>query len=98
MKKFIAIAVLTLGFTTSAMAAQFKGFVEDTKCSANSEMKGNAACAKGCIKGGSPAVLVTADGKVYKIANQDKIVAHAGENVTVNGTLKDGTITVESVN
>jgi hypothetical protein len=60
-------------------------------------MKNNADCAKKCIKGGSPAVLVTADGKVYKIANQDKIVAHAGEEVTVTGTAKGETITVASV-
>jgi hypothetical protein len=59
-------------------------------------MKDDAACAKKCIKGGSPAVLVTADGKIYKIANQDKIVALAGENVTVTGDAKDDTITIAS--
>jgi len=97
MKKIIAIAVMTMGLTASAMAADFKGFVEDQKCSTNPEMKGDVQCAKGCIKGGSPAVLVTQDGKVYKIANQEKIVAHAGENVTIKGTLSGDTITVESV-
>ena len=60
-------------------------------------MKGDADCAKKCIKGGSPAVLVTEDGKIYKIANQDKIVAMAGENVTVMGKLKGDTLTVASV-
>ena len=97
MKKLIAIALLTFSFTASAMAAEFKGFVEDTACAGKPGMAGDAECAKKCIKGGSPAVLVTADGKIYKIANQAKIVAHAGENVTVTGTLKGDTITVEDV-
>jgi hypothetical protein len=50
-----------------------------------------------CVKGGSPAVLVTADGKIYKIANQDKIVAQAGKNVTISGKLTGDTITVDSL-
>jgi hypothetical protein len=79
------------------MAAEFKGFVEDTACSSKPGMKDNAQCAARCIKGGSPAVLVSEDGKIYKIANQDKIVAHAGEKVTVTGDLKDDTITVSDV-
>ena len=54
-------------------------------------------CAKKCIQGGSPAVLVTADGTIYKIANQDKLVSHAGENVTVTGKANGDTITVDSV-
>jgi Protein of unknown function (DUF5818) len=40
---------------------------------------------------------VTPEGKIYKIANQDKIVASAGQNVTVTGKLKGDTITVDSV-
>lgn len=97
MKRLTALAALVLGLSAFALAAEFKGFVEDTSCSTKSEMKADADCAKKCIKGGSPAVLVTADGKVYKIANQDKIVAHAGEQVTVTGSVKDDTITVASV-
>jgi hypothetical protein len=42
-------------------------------------------------------VLVTADGKVFQIANQDKITSKAGENVTITGTLKGETITIDSV-
>jgi hypothetical protein len=97
MKKFTVVASLLLGLSALSVAAEFKGFVEDTACSTKAEMKDNADCAKKCIKGGSPAVLVTADGKVFKIANQDKIVAHAGENVTVTGSAKGDTITVASV-
>jgi hypothetical protein len=97
MKKLTAAAALVFGLAASGMAAEFKGFVEDTKCSTNPDMKDDADCAQKCIKGGSPAVLVTADGKIYKIANQDKIVAHAGMKVVVTGDMKGDTITVASV-
>jgi hypothetical protein len=97
MKKLIAIALLTFSFTASAMAAEFKGFVEDTACAGKPDMAGDAECAKKCIKGGSPAVLVTADGKIYKIDNQSKIVSFAGENVVIQGTLNGDTITISKV-
>jgi hypothetical protein len=97
MNKISAVALMILGLAASGMAAELKGFVEDQKCSTMAAMKGNAECAQKCIKGGSPAVLVTEDGKIYKIANQDKIVASAGQNVTVTGSVKGDTITVESV-
>ena len=71
------------------------------KCGAFLREKGrsreNAACAEKCIKGGSPAVLVTDDGTVYKIADQDKVVAHAGHKVTITGTMDGDTIKVDSV-
>jgi hypothetical protein len=97
MKTITAIGLMTIGLAASGLAAEYKGFVEDTACANKPEMKGNAECAQKCIKGGSPAVLVTEDGKVYKIANQDKIVASAGTNVTVTGKLKGDTLTVDSV-
>jgi hypothetical protein len=97
MKKFIAIALLTFGFTASAMAAEFKGFVEDTACAGKPGMAGDSECAKSCIKGGSPAVLVMPDGKIYKVDDQSKIVSWAGENVTVEGTLNGDTITITKV-
>lgn len=97
MKKITALGLMTIGLAATALAAEYKGFVEDTACANKPEMKGDAACAQKCIKGGSPAVLVTEDGKVYKIANQSKIVASAGMNVTVTGKLKGDTLTVDSV-
>ncbi len=75
MKKLSVVFALA---AISAMAADWTGYVMDEKCSRNKEMLGNTACAEKCIKGGSAAVLVTEEGKVYKIANQDKVTAHAG--------------------
>ncbi len=97
MKKLTAVAALALGLAASGFAAEFKGFVEDTNCSTKPAMKDDAECAKKCIKGGSPAVLVGEDGKIYKIDNQAKIVDHAGMKVTVTGKLTGDTITVDSV-
>ena len=97
MKKITALVALSFGLAASGIAAEFKGFVEDTNCAAKPAMKDNAACAEKCIKGGSPAVLVTPEGKIYKIADQAKIVDYAGKNVTVTGSVKEDTITIESV-
>jgi hypothetical protein len=97
MKRITAVALMSMGLAAIGMAAEFTGFVEDTSCSTKPGMKGNAACAKSCVKGGSPAVLMTADGTVYKIANQDKIVSHAGETVTVTADLKGDTLTINTV-
>ena len=97
MKVLTATALLTLGLAASAMAADFTGFVEDTTCSTKAGMKDDAECAQKCIKGGSPAVLVTPDGKIYKIAEQDKIAAHAGHHVTITGDLNGDTISITKV-
>ena len=54
-------------------------------------------CAKKCLKNGDTAVLVAPDGKIFKIANQSSVIPHAGEHVTVEGTLAGDTITVDKV-
>ena len=97
MRTITAVALMTMGLAASSMAANFKGVVMDEKCSGMPDMKSNVDCIRKCIKDGSPAVLVTADGKIYNIANQDKVLASAGKNVTVNGKLAGDTITVASV-
>jgi hypothetical protein len=97
MNKAILALALAAGFSTSVMAAQFKGYIIDEKCSKVASMKGDVDCANKCIKSGSPAVLVTDSGKVYKIANQDKVIAMAGKQVTINGKESADTITVDSI-
>ena len=56
MKKVLAVFALA---TVSGMAADFTGYIIDEKCASKKEMRGNVACAEGCIKRGSPAVMVT---------------------------------------
>ena len=97
MKRAILAVGLAVGFSASVMAAEFKGYIIDEKCSKIASMKGDVDCATKCIKSGSPAVLLTDDGKIYKIANQDKVVAMAGKQVTLSGKASNDTITVDSV-
>ena len=97
MKTVTALTAMFLGLAVSSFAADFKGFVQDESCSTKPAMKGNAECSKKCIDGGQKAVLVTEDGKILKIADQDKVKAHAGHNVTITGKLDGDTISVEKV-
>src|SRR6185437_10254914 len=94
MKKLLAALSLA---AISAMAANVTGYIVDKNCSSNKAMLGNEACATACIKKGSPAVLATEDGKVYSIANQDKVKAEAGKKVTVTGKVEGDTITVDTI-
>ena len=97
MYKAVLALALTAGFAGSVLAAEYKGYIIDEKCSKVASMKGDVDCASKCIKGGSPAVLLTDDGKVYKIADQAKVTPMAGKEVTINGKLSGDTITVDSV-
>jgi hypothetical protein len=97
MNKAILAFALATGFCATAMAAEYKGYIIDEKCSKTASMKGDVDCANKCIKGGSPAVLVTDSGKIYKIANQDKVVPMAGKEVTIAGKAKGDTLTVDSI-
>jgi len=81
----------------SAMAADWTGYIVDKNCSKNKAMWSNEACAKKCLDGGAPAVFVTEDGKVYQVADQDKVKAHGGHKVTITGKMDGETIHVDSV-
>ncbi|HWB86888.1 MAG TPA: DUF5818 domain-containing protein [Bryobacteraceae bacterium] len=101
MKKFVFLLAVATGLSLSAMAAEWTGYIADQACAGKQGAKAasasHAACAAKCIKGGSEAVLVTADGKVYKIADQAKVVDHAGQKVTLTGTMDGDSIKVDSV-
>jgi hypothetical protein len=101
MKKLLTVSVLSLPFlSVSAMAQTFRGVVSDSMCAHNNMMKAttvdHAACAKKCIKMGSPAVLIVGD-KIYNVANAARLNPYAGKTVTVDGKLAGNTITVMSV-
>ena len=97
MKKILISAGLFSGMALSALAASYTGYIIDDSCASNKGMWGNVQCAQTCIKRGAKAVLVTSDGTIYQIADQDKVVPEAGKKVTVNGTLTGKTIKVDSV-
>lgn len=98
MKKLVGLFALA-GLT--AFGADISGFVADASCGAKhaNANAASAACAQKCIKGGAEAVLVTKDGKVYKIdsASQEKAKSFAGKTVTVSGDVSGDTITVASI-
>ena len=77
MKRAIVLFSLAAGFSISAMAADITGYIIDENCASKPAMRGDVDCANKCIKGGSPAVLVTEDGKIYKIADQAKVIPRA---------------------
>ncbi|MCB1021346.1 MAG: hypothetical protein H6509_14310 [Bryobacterales bacterium] len=98
MKRMFALmtmAVLTAGLS---FAGEGSGFVTDLKCAkAGKAGAAHAGCAKGCIGGGAEAAIVTDDGKVMMVANQDAVKSHAGEKVSFSYTEADGKITVSDV-
>jgi|SRR4051812_43376689 len=96
MKKTLAVFAFA---AMSAMAADVTGYIMDEACSSKKAMIGNEKCAQTCLgKDGAKAVLATEDGKVYKIAEQDKVMKHAGHKVTIAGKIDGDTITtVDSV-
>jgi uncharacterized protein YdeI (BOF family) len=100
--KRLALAVMALGVCSfAALAAEYTGFIADSNCAASQGAKTanpeHADCAAACIKKGAKAVLVTEEGKVYKLDDQAKVVAHAGHKVTIDGELDGDTIKVSSV-
>ena len=95
MKTGIALCLLV---SAGALAADFSGYIIDQACAQKPAMKGSEACARKCIKGGSPAVLLSAGGKVYKLDDQAKAAEHAGHKVKITGTLDGDTVRVESIN
>ena len=100
MKKLLAFTALAATLiATGAFAETYTGYVADAMCAKNPakvSSPNHADCAKKCIQDGEKPVLVVGD-KVYTITNPDVLVPHAGEKVTVDATMKDNALTVNSV-
>jgi hypothetical protein len=98
-RAFVLLSILVLACSVG-MAADFSatGDIVDAKCANGGKSgAGHSTCAQNCIKGGEPAVLVTADGKIYEITNQDLATPHAGHSVAVTGTEADGKVTIKEI-
>ena len=95
MKRRIALFVL---FPVFAIAADFTGYVIDEACSAKPAMKGNEACARKCIKGGSQYALLVGK-EAYNLSDAKTADKFAAQKVKVTGTLdeKNKTIQVTSI-
>ena len=100
MKK-LALSALALTLATgTACAETFTGVVSDAMCAKNAAKASaptHAACAKKCIDGGSPTVLIVNSSKVYQVANADMLSAYAGKTITLYGTVTNEVLSVKSV-
>ncbi|HTQ56039.1 MAG TPA: hypothetical protein VMI94_16340 [Bryobacteraceae bacterium] len=101
MKKLVLGFTFVLALAMTAMGAEVSGYISDSTCAHKQGAKaagdGHAGCAKSCIKRGDKAVLVTPEGKIYSITNQDKVTEHAGQKVTLVGNVEGDSITVTEV-
>ena len=99
--KRLAISVLALAaFAGTAMAEKWNGTISDAKCGAAhaDASEKSMSCVKGCVKGGQAPVFVVGD-KVLKIdaASVAKVQEHLGHKVTVEGSLKGDTVTIDKI-
>jgi len=116
MRHFLALlaavtVLVCLAAPASAKTMTVKGQVVDEGCSLREmgQKGGNhekaeemAQCAVDCAKRGEPVALLTADGKVYRIAgglaanNNAKLIPHMNHTVEITGdvTEKDGKVQI----
>ena len=94
-----ALAPLAILAQTSGDPKTLTGVVSDAMCGQTHMMKGkpDAECLRYCVKQGTKYALV-ADKKVYTLEGHEAdLDKYAAQKVTVKGTLKGETLTVESV-
>lgn len=95
----LAAIISVMPSFTRAAAQTFEGTISDNMCEKKHMMPGksDADCIKACIKAGSSYVLLT-DKKVYTLSGKAEDLSKlAGKHVTVQGELKQNTITVSSI-
>jgi len=103
-KRMAALFVIFLIAGTVSLAAAagtagtWKGVVTDKMCATKGVYISDAGCIQRCVAMGDKYALYnTADKKVYVLMPQNKVVAHAGHEVTIKGTVEGDTITVDDV-
>jgi hypothetical protein len=95
MNRWLMMFALTANF---AAAADLSGYIVDQTCAGKKAMWEDSECVARCVRRGSAIVLVTEDGTIHKIANQDKVKAESyGKKVTVTGKVEGDAITIEDV-
>lgn len=107
-------ALATIAMSAQSAKDVFVGEISDSQCATNVHSKTQshkemtadhtmgdtkADCVRTCVrKMGGSYVLLTPDGKVYRLSNQAISDKFAGEKVKVSGTVdKSGLITVEKI-
>jgi hypothetical protein len=74
------------------------GYIVDQSCAKKGKgMWNNAECVARCVRDGDKIVLVTEDGKIFQISNQDKVSPDSyGQVVTLMGKTDGDSITVDA--
>lgn len=95
----LLVAALALAAGNSGKSVTVKGYVIDSACAYKKDLSKpiSVDCAKQCAKGGSPLVILAADGTVYwpidsatpAKGQNDRLMSVAGQKVTVTGTVFD---------
>ena len=93
---------LALAFSLCAVsmfAGDMKGTITDSKCGAAhaDASEKSMKCSQACVKSGKAQPVLVSDGKVYKFADNAKVMEHVGHKVVVTGDVNGDTITVASV-
>ena|SRR6186713_2454361 len=117
MRKFLSVlmlsaAVIALNVSLLAKTTTVTGKVVDEGCGLpkagghdehkGAEMPDMTECMITCAKNGEPLALLTADGKVYRIAGglaankNAKLIEHVGKNVEITGDVveQDGKVQI----
>lgn len=98
MRRSIGLLIVGASFSVWGWAESLDGYIVDQGCAGQKAMWDNSVCTARCVKTGVKLVVVTDNGKVYKIANQDVIKSETyGKKVTVSGKIESDTITVDGV-
>lgn len=95
----VALAPLAILAQASGEQKTLTGVVSDAMCGATHMMKDKPAaeCLRYCVKQGTKYALV-ADKKIYTLEGHEAdLDKYATQKVTVRGTLKGETLTVESL-
>ena len=89
-------AAATAAVALPAGASGLVGYVVDKQCAIRGKgMWVNAECVARCLRDGDKVVLVTEEGKVYSIANPDKIEPETyGQKIALVGKVDGESITV----
>ena len=100
MKTIVLACLLGASMCLGAFAEDVTGYISDAHCGAkhNSVSEANTKCINACLKGGADPVLVS-EGKVMKFDadSREKAVAHAGQNVKIDGTLTGDTVKINTI-
>lgn len=82
-----------------APGAGVTGYIVDQRCALRGKgMWTNAQCIETCLRDGDTVVLVTEEGKIFRIGNPDKITPETyGQKVTLLGKTEADVITVSSL-